>query len=172
MRNLIFIFFLIFSLTVNAQRYSEYLKFLKISQDPKMVIDEGSLDLRVELSFITENNNTYGITVEGFPNRDYYSFSLNYGHQFDVFLFDIPFYINPEIGVGQIYRKRIGLESWSGFYNYQLDLKFRIPLNRFETFGLYINNSYVRRTDLTSIYSSGAVKFRYNNYLGIYFKFE
>ena len=149
MKNIIIIICLfIYSLTANSQ---ENLKYLKISQDPKMAVEESSLDLRVELSFLTDFNNTYGITVEGFPNRDYYSISLNYGHQFDVVLFNIPVYINPEIGVGEIYRKKINLKSWNGYYNYQFDLKTMIPLNRFETFGIYINNSLVRRTDLTTI---------------------
>ena len=133
-------------------------KELRITIDPQMVLQEQSLDIRAE--FRVDN---ISIFYENFHNRGYQSFGLNY----DFELFEKGNF-NNYIGVevGEIIRKFEN--NSSGYFYYGVNHKVKYWIS--DSFGLYLQNNFIRRTDLTAIYGSNADKFRYSNYLGIYIK--
>jgi len=131
---------------------------LKTSIDPKMATKENALDIKVEISFTSEKNNQFGMAFENFEKRDFRAASIFYGREF-------PFnklVVTPYVEFGNIYRKHLNDWSWNYFFYYGVGTKFRVPLT--DKFGLFINNTFVRRTDLNT------VKWCYNNYIGLFIK--
>ena len=131
-------------------------KQFRLTIDPQMVLQEQSLDIRAEFKI-----DNIAIFYENFSNRGYQSFGLNY---------DFPIAekgnFNNYLGleVGEIIRK---FEHNSGGYFYY-GVNHKVTYWISDNFGLYLQNNFIRRTDLTAIYGSNADKFRYSNYLGIY----
>ena len=165
MKKLLFIL-LITSLSYAQQGYRNGYDMitLKTSIDPKMAYSEKALDIKVEVSFTTKNNNQFGMAFENFKKRDFRAMSIFYGHEFSI----RKVVVTPYVEFGNIFRKHENDWSWNYYFYYGVGTKFRIPIT--ENFGVFINNTFVRRTDLTHIWGKNAVKWRYNNYVGLFIK--
>jgi len=138
---------------------------LKASIDPLMASKEHALDIKIEVSFTTENNNQFGMVFENFEQRDFRALSIFYGHELTIFK---KLVITPYVEFGNIFRKHENDWSWNYFFYYGVGVKIRIPIT--ERFGFYSNTDFVYKKDITNVWGEDTDKWSLNNSVGLFIK--